>query len=240
MADQFPNTRWSLVIEARGDCDAPTARRALDELCQTYWYPIYSYARRRGLTPEDAEDSTQDFFAGLLKRGVFGDLCPEKGRMRAFLLTAMRRFLSSQWRAQNTLKRGGGQTLISIDIEATESRFASGPVDTKDTPDLSFEKAWAHTLLGVVYEALEKHYLERGQEKLFVTVRPFLAWGESSQPHALVASQLGMNEASVRTAIHRMRARYRGLLEAEIRETVASQEEAIEELRFLKRVLSTP
>ncbi len=225
-------------MAAQGEPEVPAAKRALDELCRAYWYPVYSYARRHSLSAEDAEDATQGFFAKLLAHGSFNDLAPDKGRMRAYLLTAMKRFLASQWRKENALKRGGDTQIIAIDLEQAEGRFAREPVATEDSPDRAFEKAWAHSLLGSVYSALERHYRDSGQERQFIALRPFLAWGESDQPLAEIATQLGMNEGSVRTAIHRMRQRYRNLLESEIRDTVASQEEAAEELDYLKKILA--
>ena len=238
MSDSFPKTRWSLVFQAQDQTNEPSARRALDELCRCYWYPIYTYARRRGLNEEDAEDATQGFFAQFITRDGFDQLSPEKGRMRAYLLTATKRFLNTQWRQNSAQKRGGGQEIISIDRSEAEGRFALEPVCSNDTPDIAFDKAWAHALLSTVYSALERHYDASGQSAHFILLRPFLTWGDKDQSHASIAEQLGMSEGSVRTAIHRMRARYRSLLEAEIRETVSTSEEAAAELTHLKSVLS--
>jgi RNA polymerase sigma factor (sigma-70 family) len=238
MADPFPQTRWSLVLQAQDQTNESTSVRALDELCRAYWLPLYSYARRRGLNEQDAEDATQGFFATLLQRSGFDHPTPEKGRMRAFLLTALKRYLTNQWRLDSALKRGGGQTLISFDIDDAEGHFARAQASTDDTPETAFDKAWAHTLLSTVFEGLETHYANSGQTTQFEALRPFLIWGDKDQSHADIAIQLGMSEGSVRSAIHRMRARYRSLLEAEIRQTVTSSEEAATELNHLKKVLA--
>ena len=238
MNDPFPQTRWSLVIEAQNDTDSPSAKRALNELCQAYWFPIYSYARRRGLSTHDAEDSTQSFFTMLLSREASLSISEDKGRLRAFLLTAMKHFLNSEWRKTQTQKRGGGETVFSIDLDAAEQRYDREPASKGDSPDHAFELTWARSLLASVYSKLENYYTESKQQTQFEKLRPFLTWGSDDQPYAEIAKELGMSEGSVRTAVHRMRTRYRDLLKAEIRETVTTDAEAADELAYLKRVLT--
>jgi RNA polymerase sigma-70 factor (ECF subfamily) len=232
----FPPTRWSIVLEAQTENES-VARRALSELCETYWYPLYAFARRKGLSPHDAEDRTQEFLAGLLRRESLSGVSPDKGRLRAFLLTAMKRSLSNQRRHENAAKRGGTEIPLSIDLVGAESRLAR-ELSSDDSPDRAFERSWAHALLGSVYRRLEVYYETTGQTKVFARLRHCLAWGGDDESDPEIAAELGMSEGAVRSTVHRLRNRYREYLESEIRDTVATEEEAREELAYLKRVLT--
>ncbi len=233
----FPATRWSVVLEAQG-ADESMAHRALEELCRIYWYPLYVYARRFGLSAHDAEDQTQAFFARLLERENLNSLTPEKGRMRAYLLAGMKRSLINQRRHHRAEKRGGGRAVFSIDVGDAETRLAE-EVANDLSPDQAFDQTWAHALLGVVFDRLKSYYFESGQAEIFRALRQFISWGRGEESYASVAAKLAMNEATVRSAVHRMRARYREFLESEIRETVGSAEDAREELNDLRRILSS-
>ncbi|MEZ5302719.1 MAG: sigma-70 family RNA polymerase sigma factor [Verrucomicrobiales bacterium] len=231
----FPATRWSLVAAAASD--GPAASRALEELCQAYWFPIYSYARRRGLSPADAEDQTQSFFAQLLEKGGLKFASPDKGRMRTFLLTAMQRSLANQRRHDGAIKRGGRAAIVSIDVEQAEQQLER-ELATDESPDRAFERSWANAVVASVHRRLEAYFSGSGQAKIFEKLSPYLAWGGGDQPYAEIAAKLGMSERAVRTAVHRMRARFRDFLVAEIRETVADPLEAKAEVDHLKQVLA--
>src|SRR5438552_14323538 len=141
----FGTTHWSVVLSA-GHKDTPRARHALERLCQTYWFPLYAYVRRRGYSPEDAQDLTQEFFARLLKGKRIGTADQQKGRFRSFLLTGMNNFLADEWDKSRAQKRGGGMRTVPLQFDTAESRYGAEPID-KATPEQSFERGWALTLL---------------------------------------------------------------------------------------------
>ncbi len=232
----FATTHWSVVLAA-GHEHGTAARDALESLCRTYWYPLYAYVRRSGRDPEEAKDLTQQFFAGLLEADKLGFADPARGRFRTFLLTALKHFLANEWKKQNRQKRGGGQTLLSLDAAAGEERFAAEPPDPV-TPETTYERRWAATLLERVLELLGEECAAKGQSSQFEQLKPSL-WGERRDSGlAEIAVRLGMSEGALKTAAHRMRARYRELLRAEIAHTVASPAEIDEELRHLVAVMS--
>ena len=152
----FPATRWSLVARVQGE-PGVDAERALEDLCQSYWYPLYAFARSRGLSPHDAEDSTQGFFQRLLGLGSLDSVGAERGRLRAFLLAAMKNYLSSQWRDEKALKRGGGQRLLSIDQDWAEGTLGAEIESATERPEEFFDRSWARALLKSVFARLEEH-----------------------------------------------------------------------------------
>jgi RNA polymerase sigma-70 factor (ECF subfamily) len=230
-------TRWSQVIAA-GQQDTTHVQPALESLCRTYWGPLYAYVRRRGFSVEDAQDLTQAFFERLLERRWLGAADREKGRFRTFLLTAMERFLSHEQERARALKRGGGQPLVPIQLDEAETRYGVDPQDTR-TPEQAFEHRWALALLDQVLSRLEGEFQARGQAELFAGLKPCLVGGRAEQPYAELAVKLGMGEAAVKVAVHRLRQRYRELLRAEIAETVASAAEVDAEMRHLFEVLTS-
>jgi RNA polymerase sigma factor (sigma-70 family) len=230
-AGQFVTTHWSAVVRA-GEPDSASAYAALSELCGTYWYPLYAFARHQGHSPHDAEDLTQAFFEKLLEKGYVADACQEKGRFRAFLLTAFKRFLANDWDRRHAHKRGGFHTVVSIDQERAESRFESESAHALQ-PDLLYDRQWIHTLLAQVMALLEREYRETGRTALFEHLRGCLAKEESALSYAEVAAQLKLTEPAVKMAVHRLRARYRELLRTEIGRTVASPAEVDGEIRHL-------
>jgi RNA polymerase sigma factor (sigma-70 family) len=227
----FVTTHWSVVVPA-GRTDTTRARDALAKLCQTYWFPLYTYVRRRGHSPEDAQDLTQEFFARLLARNWVAAADQEKGRFRSFLLTAMERFLANEWDRQHAQKRGGFAPVVSMDQQSAESRCASDLSHTVQ-PDVLFERQWAMTLLQRTMNRLQEEYVTTGRAKLFEQLQGCLAKDETAAPYADIAARLNLTEAAVKMAVHRLRARYREILRAEIADTVASPEEIEEEIRHL-------
>jgi RNA polymerase sigma-70 factor (ECF subfamily) len=232
----FVTTHWSVVLSA-GRSDSTRARQALEGLCQTYWYPLYAYVRRRGYPPHDAQDLTQGFFACLLERQSLANADPNKGRFRSFLLGAINHFLATERAKIQTQKRGGGCEILSLDLAEAERRFDLEPADNA-TPDKAFDKAWATALLDKVLGQLEEEFRREQKAHLFDTLKQALAGPREAQPYSALATQLSMNEGAVRTAVHRLRKRYRQLLEAEIAHTVASPEEVTDEMRYLLQVVA--
>ena len=233
--EQFPQTRWSIVLAARATDDACRAA-ALDALCRAYWFPLYVYIRRRGFPAEDAEDLTQTYFAALLEKDYLAQADRERGKLRSFLLTTLKHFLADEWSKSSALKRGAGKTVLSIDAARAEEQYALEPADT-DSPDRLYEKRWALTVLDNVLEALREDYAKTGQGKVFDALQKFLAWNSGGEAYREVAAELGMKESAVRVAIFRLRRRYGDLLRAQIADTVASPEEVPAELDYLFSLL---
>jgi len=231
----FVTTHWSVVLAA-GRNDTIRARDALSKLCETYWYPLYAYARQRGYSPPDAEDLTQEFFARLLEKNTLAALTREKGKFRSFLLTALNHLLVDEWKKVRAQKRGGGQ-IVSLDAQVGETRFIREPVDTV-TPEKLYEQNWALALLGSVYRQLQHDYEASGKGELFAQLKSCLTGERSAAPYSELAARLKMPENTVKTHVHRLRQRYRELLRAEVAQTVATSAEVEEELRYLVRALA--
>lgn len=232
----FPTTHWSVIIEA-GNLESEEASEALEHLCRVYWYPLYAYVRRRGYQQHQAEDLTQEFFANFVTKNYFARACPEKGRMRSYILGAINHFLSDARDRAGRLKRGGGYRFFSFDVEAGEERFVGEPRNQL-SPDRLFERRWALTVLEQVLTAVEKEYREEGKGPLFEKISGFLIGQEDTASYGRIADELGMSQGALRVAIHRLRKRYRELFKVEIARTVATPQELDEEMRHLVAVLS--
>lgn len=219
-----------------GRSDTPRAQDALAKLCQTYWHPLYAYVRRRGYSPEDAQDLTQEFFARLLERNAVSSVNRDKGRFRSFLLASLNHFLSDEWDKGRAQKRGSGK-VISLDTQYAETWLREQPAQSL-TPERAFELRWAIALLEQVHQRLEAEHRQQGKADLFDVLRPTLAGPGNSAPYAELGARLGLNEGAVKVAVHRLRQRYRALLRETIAETVASAEEVDEELRYLLRIVA--
>jgi RNA polymerase sigma factor (sigma-70 family) len=230
----FSATRWSVVLAAAGD--ARGAEEALATLCRAYWYPLYAFARRRGLTPHDAEDATQGFFMHLLGKDGLAHVDRAKGRFRTFLLASFKHFLADEHDRAQTLKRGGGVTFLSIDSVAAEERYALEPHDEM-SPDRLFDRRWARAVIEQALTHLSAEYSAAGQAALFAALSPMLGAAGAARPYAEIGVQLGMEEGAVKVAVHRLRRRYGAALRAEIAETVATPEEVQVELRHLLEAL---
>ena len=231
----FKTTSWSMVLAAAVEPGA-RAEPALAALCQQYWRPVYAFIRRNGYLIDQAQDLTQGFFAVLLEKNYLRDAKQERGRFRSFLLTAVKHFLSNQKAREQALKRGGGQLHISINPAEAESWCMYEVVDG-ETPEHLFERRWALSLLEQVMAKLRAEFEKPGKAGQFELLSPFLN-GDAGSGYETAAAQAGLSAGSLRTAVHRMRRRYRTLLREEIAETVAQPEEIDEEIRFLLKVLS--
>jgi RNA polymerase sigma-70 factor (ECF subfamily) len=220
-----------------GRNDTTQAQAALSHLCQVYWYPLYAFVRQRGYSPEDAQDLAQEFFAQLIEKGTLARADPARGRFRSFLLASFSHFLVHEWEKARALKRGGGQSAVSLDLAAAEQWYGLEPADPS-TPEKAFEKRWALALLQTVLGQLESEYRQGGRQALFEALQGVLTGPRESQPYGLLAGRLKITEGAVKVAVHRLRKRYRELLRAEVASTVNRPEEAEEELRHLFVALS--
>jgi RNA polymerase sigma factor (sigma-70 family) len=233
---QFATTHWSVVVTA-GDATLPGAIEALGELCRAYWYPLYAYVRRRGHSPEDAQDLTQEFFQRLLASDWIARADQAKGRFRTFLLCGLKNFLSNEWQKSGRLKRGAGKAFVSLDGLEAEERYRIEPAELA-SPDKLFERRWALTLLEGVLQRLEAEQSEAGEAERFASIRPVLLGEPTAEGYASLARRFGVAENTVKSWVHRLRSHYRDLLREAVAQTVVSDEEVQDELRFLSRVLS--
>jgi RNA polymerase sigma factor (sigma-70 family) len=232
----FVTTHWSVVLSASGS-DSTRAQAALEELCQTYWYPLYAFVRRQGHGKEDAEDLTQEFFARLLRKDYLQVVSPDKGRFRSFLLMALKRFLANEWDRARAQKRGGGQRALSLDTDTAEQRYRIEPADTLSA-DRIFERRWALTLIERVLAKLRAEFEAAGRTVGFEQLKAFLTVGRDAISYADVALSLGQSEGALRVAVHRLRKRFRELFQTEIAKTVAGPDDIEAEIRHLMSVLA--
>jgi len=234
---EFPTTCWTLV-QAAADNPNSDSRQALATLCQTYWPPVYGFIRRRGYDQDQAQDLSQGFFALLLEKNYLGDADRRRGKFRSFMLTALKYFLANEWDRSRALKRGGGQLPISIDQTGAEKWCAPAVVEGT-TPESLFERRWAIALLDHVMMKLRAEFAAVGKAGQLEGLSVFLDKDFEDASFEKVAEQMGMSVGALRTAVHRMRRKYRLLLREEIAQTVSTPEEVDEEIRFLMSALGT-
>jgi len=230
----FTTTHWSVVLTAQGE--SPAAEEALEKLCRMYWRPIYSFVRRQGVAPEEAEDLTQGFFAQLLERGSLGAVRKEKGRLRSYLLGALKYFLADERRRSMAIKRGKGQRLIPLEEIRADERIEMEPADPV-TAEMIYERRWALTVLEQVLDRLKNEYRTAGNAALFDSLKQLLPDEPGSPSQAEIAAHLGMTENALRQAFYRFRQRYQSLLREEIAHTVATPGDIEDELRHLIAVV---
>lgn len=233
--DRFHTTRWSLIRSAAGGSDRSLARAALEELCELYWRPLYSWLRRNGSTAHEAEDLVQGFYVALLERDDFTRLAPERGRFRSFLLASLRHYVSNQRDYDRAAKRGGGLRRFSLDVDAAEKRLIREPSD-QSSQDALYDRVWAETVLERAHERLQAQYATAGRRERYAALAPHLA-GAGAQSYARVAGDLGLTEGAVKVAVHRLRQEFRDALRAEIAQTVDEPEEIDAEIQDLFRAL---
>ena len=230
----FTTTHWSVVLEAQGE--SPAAQEALEKLCRTYWRPIFAFLRRQGVSPHEAEDITQGFFAQLLERRSLDAVRKEKGRLRSYLLGALKYFLADEQRRAMAVKRGKGQRLIPLKELRTDEGIEIEPADPV-TAEMIYERRWALTVLEQVLDRLKNEYRTAGNAALFDSLKQLLPDEPGSPAQAEIAAQLSMTENAIRQAFYRFRRRYQLLLREEIAQTVATPGDIEDELRHLIAVL---
>lgn len=235
-AGVFAATRWTRVYLARSAGESPEAREALEELCQTYWYPLYAFIRRGGHTHEDAQDLAQEFFARLVSRDWLAQVDASKGRFRSFLLGALKHFLANELDKARAIKRGGRQPFISFDAVTAETRYQLEPAHL-ETPDKIFERRWAIQILDKALSALQQEHTQQGKGVVFDTLKDCLAGSRESVPYAELAPRLGVSVAALKVMVHRFRGRYRDLLRDEVACTVVEPGQVEDEMRYLIEIL---
>lgn len=227
---RFQTTRWSLVVAA-GDDRSAVAKQALATLCEIYWYPLYAYVRRQGHDADAAHDLTQAFFLQLLERHDVQHLRRERGRLRSYLLGAVRHFLMNEAARGQRLKRGGGQTPIALEFDSAEGRHVQEPADS-ETPERLFERRWALTILDQVFNDLKQDWDSAGKVNEFEVLKDCLI-GEPRGGYDQVAAALGTTANAVGVAVYRLRRAFRARLREIIADTVVDEDAVDDEIRHL-------
>lgn len=230
---QFDETQWSLVLAA-GNSRSPEFEGALAQLCERYWYPIYAYVRRWGVPPDQAQDVTQGFFCRVVEKRTFRAADRERGKFRTFLLSALKYYLADERDRERALKRGGGISVASLDMDHAEERY-SLESDADESPDRLFERHWALQVLARAQDRLRDE-IETGTHPDRVALLQFLT--ESARSYREVGEELGMKESAVKVAVHRLRQRFGRLLRDEVSATLEDGHHVEDELRHLLEAVS--
>jgi len=232
---QFRTTHWSVVLQAGQENDLGQRQRALELLCQAYWYPIYAFVRRRGHPVHDAQDLTQSFFEQLLERKTLAVADRERGRFRTFLLAALNNFLINEARDARRLKRGGGAEIMSLDVELAEQRLSVEPATTA-TPERVYEQQWVSVMLQRVLNQLQAEAALEGNAERFEQLQIYLVADRSTISFQDMAAKLGVTEAAVKGVVRRLRSRYRELLRTEVAQTIGNSSDVEDEIRYLMSI----
>jgi RNA polymerase sigma factor (sigma-70 family) len=232
---RFETTNWSLIVRAR-EGSTVEARAALSGLCESYWPPVYAFIRSRGLSPADAEDLTQSYFARFFEKGYLGDFRPQAGRFRTFLRASVAHFLANEWDRERARKRGGGVAKVSLDAASAEQRLRLEPVD-RLTPEAIFERQWTATLLARCLERLRQEQQASGGAARFEQLKAFLTGDGAKGDATKLAGKLGLSESTLRVALHRLRRRFGVLLREEVACTVADPSAVDDEIRWMLETL---
>lgn len=231
---RFQTTHWSMIVAA-GDQQDVSSSDALAELCQHYWKPLYAFVRRSGYQFADAQDLTQAFFERLIEKRFIQTADENRGRFRTFLLAAMKNFIMNEWKKSTRQKRGGG-AILSLEFAEAEGSLVIDPAGG-ETPESDFDRDWALGLMGRVIQRLEEWYAIKGDVNTFDALRPYLTLDSQRMPYQETADKQEMTVGQVKVHVHRMRGKYRKLLEEEIGSTVGSAELIQDEIRLLYRAL---
>jgi RNA polymerase sigma-70 factor (ECF subfamily) len=224
------------VVLTAKDENSADYRQALETLCRTYWYPLYAYVRGSGYGPADAQDLTQGFFMQFLAKNYLRSVEPEKGRFRVFLKVALKRFLVHEWDKVRAQKRGGGHPVLRFDTTRAEEHFQLEGVPTRG-PDQIYDRRWALTLLGEATARLEREYSNSGKASEFHRLKPYLTAERGDIPYTTVASVLQTSEGAARVALHRLRRCFRDIFREVVAETISTEEDLDQEVRYVLEVL---
>lgn len=230
---KFRATRWSLVLQSRGE--GPEAKRALEDLCRAYWFPLYAWCRRYGLSPTDAEDMVQGFFVQVLEKRLFDFADAERGKLRTFLLTVLQRHVNDERGKARAQRRGGGKVISFDSIEAEE--WYSSESIAGESADQLYDRQWALTVLDNAVRRLEEEAIAKNKGEAFMAMRPFLTGESDAAEYDQAAGRVAMKPATFRVAVHRLRTKFREALRTEVAETQPDGANIDEEIGYLMEVL---
>ena len=222
------------MVAVQQEGDSARAEEALSQLCQAYWNPLFAYVRRLGRTEQDAKDLTQQFFLELLSKNYLRAADRTKGKLRTFLLTALNHFLANEWDRANTLKRGGGKTVLSLEEEQEREGGGFEP-SVEASPLKIFERHWAGTLFERAHDRLRKELADAGKEDQYDSLKDFLGDRTAPGGYEDAAEKLRMSVGTVRVTVHRLRQQLARLIRAEVADTLVNPttEEIETEVRHL-------
>ena len=226
----FATTHWSVVLAAGGD--SPEGAAALEQLCRTYWYPLYAYVRRTGRSPHDAQDLTQAFFAEVLRKEYFRAADRGRGKFRSFLLTALRHFMAHEWEKARAAKRGGGVVPLCWDEQGAEQRYHQEP-GNENTPEQAYDRSWALGVFEQSLTRLRQELADAGKAFQFEHLKKYLMQEPAPGDYGALGPILGLSPNALAVAVHRLRQSYAMLVRQAVAETVAQQDQVEEELRYL-------
>ncbi len=237
----FVPTHWSVV----GACSdgsqvaAGASSAALGQLCRDYWPPLYSFARRRGYGPADAQDIVQGFFEYFLVHKGYQRADRTKGKFRSFMLASIKHYMANVWDREHALKRGGGREFVVLDaeIKTVEALYASQSGIAESDEEQLYEQRWAQTVIGCALARLSQEFAGAQKEQLLHELKPFLCGGTSLPKQADIAARLGMPIDTLRSHLLRLRVRYAELLREEVARTIGSADDVDEELRHFRKIL---
>ena len=233
----FASTHWSVVLLTAQSQAPEAAQAAMTGFCQTYWPPLYTFLRRRGRSPSDAQDLTQAFFVHLLEQNTLSRASSEKGKLRTFLLGSLQHFLANEHAYDQAAKRGGGQQIVSMDDHLIEAEAAMLHTAQTDATN-GYDRQWAANIVSRTWDQLRREMMAEGKRELIEALKPFVMGGTDSHPdQEQTAAQLGVPISTFRNSLRRLRQRYRESLRVEVATTVSSVSEVDEEMRYLFRVL---
>ncbi|MDF1815209.1 MAG: hypothetical protein P1V20_23620, partial [Verrucomicrobiales bacterium] len=233
-AGSFPVTRWS-VVDAVGDLSTNESFKAVSELCETYWYPLYGFLRGSGSSKEDAQDLIQDFLSMAVQRNLIQMADPGKGKLRTFLLNALIKYRAKVYRSKCTIKRGGQVSLVHIDRDWAEGRYSNEVVDESNNPEKAFDQRWASMVLESAFEQLHEEFAAKGKIDEYEVLKNFLAWNSGDETYASAAKKMAISEGNVKVKVMRMRRRLRELLEESANRWAnpSSEADLVEELKMI-------
>ena len=232
----FATTHWSVVAQS-ALTDVPEAANALAQLCETYWPPIYSFIRRRGYAPADAQDLTQAFFAFFLRTKAYARTDKLQGKFRSFLLASVKNFLADNWDREQAIRRGRDYQFVSLDEQVAEA-FYDASSASESTAERLFELRWAKSLTEGALNSLRKELQAEGKIDVFDGLKNFLIGGSVLPSYDEASARMGVPRATVKTHVHRLRQRYREIVRREVARTVSSPHDIDQELRYLCNALA--
>ena len=233
---EFAMTRWSMVSRARSE--APEARAAaLDELCTTYWYPVYAFIRRKGRSADDAQDLAQQFLSGWITGSALDRVDEARGKFRTFLLRSLEQFLIDQSRREKAQKRGGDVTHIALDGLAMEARYRMEPL-TSETPETLYDRHFAEALLARAMERLRLNAAASPRSAFTLDLLPYVAGELPPGAADEIGQRHGLAGGAVSAALYRLRGQWKKCLREEVLETTGSPEAMEEEMQHLFAALT--
>lgn len=230
---KFNPTRWSLVLQTKGE--GAEAKRALEDLCQTYWFPLYAWCRRYGLPPAESEDMVQSFFVKVIEKKLFEDADAKRGKLRTFLLTILQRHVKDEANKASALRRGAGQ-VISFDSLEAEEWYEGEKIEGESAEHL-FDRQWALTVLDNAIRDLEEDATKKDKSPQFAAMQPFLTNDGSTEAYQSAGENIGMTANAFKVGVHRLRSKFKIALRSQVAETQLDDSNINEEISYLIKVL---